>query len=156
MQPREGTIVYHEPESVGLKKGRSPAKTFIFTTASKGMAEDQAYEIRTGPLGGSKDAGDVARELLKPRTAIAKVLAPTRFAELWARLEDAGLFELPPYRGSDPPENTEHIIVQSGNKRRVYVRPEIADPPRPDDPGVPLLKIWVAAELAILQYLNEA
>jgi len=153
---REGTIVYHEPESVGLRKGRSPEKTFIFTTASKGMAEDAAYETHTGSLAGSKDASDVARQLLKPRTAIARVLAPARFAELWVRREEAGLFELPPYRGSDPPGDTEHVIVQSGKTRRIYVRPEIADPPRPDDPGVPLLKNWVAAELIILEYLNEA
>src|SRR5688572_1684514 len=155
LKPREGTIVYHEPESVGLRKGRSPETTFIFTTASKGMAEDEGYEIRTGQLGDSKNAGDVARELLKPRTGIARVLTPARFAELWARLEETGLFELPPYRGSQPPANTEHITVQSGKSRRTYVRPEIADPPRPDDPGVTLLKIWVAAELAILEYVNE-
>jgi len=119
------------------------------------MAEDEGYEIRTGQLGDSKNAGDVARELLKPRTGIARVLTPARFAELWARLEETGLFELPPYRGSQPPANTEHITVQSGKSRRTYVRPEIADPPRPDDPGVTLLKIWVAAELAILEYVNE-
>jgi hypothetical protein len=83
------------------------------------------------------------------------VLSPARFSELWARLEDTGLFELPPYRGADPPARTEHVVVQSGKTRRIYTRPAIADPPQPDDPGVAHLKSWVAAELVILGFLNE-
>ena len=102
-----------------------------------------------------EDASAVARRVLTGQKANTRLLSPTRFADLWSRLADTGILELPRHRGKNLPEREDYFLFQSGSGRVVITRPAIPSPPRPDDPAIARLDAWKKAKLELFQFLNE-
>lgn len=163
--PREGMILYHEPvPPTGLmRKGRLQPMSWVFVTGDREMAQSGAIETRTGVIERAGDAGEspeqdslrIARMLFE-RSAKGStlVLSPERFAELWGRLDEVGLFKLPTQAGSDPPRDEPYFLVEEGGRTRIFARPSIASQ-RPDDPGIALVRYWQQAKLVFFGFLNE-
>jgi len=154
--PAAGTILYHEPlASTGLEKKTVPPKTFIFTTAEEGLAEDNPVRTFSGTVPPGEDASSVARRLLGGPKANTRLLSPAKFSDLWDRLQTTGILELPRYRGKALPEREDYFLFQSAEGRVVITRPTVASPPRPEDPGIARLGVWRKAKLELFDFLNE-
>ena len=82
------------------------------------------------------------------------VLSPEKFAELWSRLGEAGLFKLSEYPGPEPPTEEPYFLVRTGVQRTIYRRPEVRVL-QPDDPGVQDLDYWRQAKITFFNFLNE-
>jgi hypothetical protein len=95
----------------------------------------------------------IERMFQKTKAGSTRVLPPGDFKMLWGRLEAAGLFKLPPHRGSARP-GQEHFLVKSGDRTWIFLRPA-PDAVLKDDPTTPLIKLWSNAKGALITFLNE-
>jgi len=67
-------------------------------------------------------------------------LTPQAFARLWDRLVQAGIEDLPEFRGRGLPEGVPFFVLDDLQSRRIYVRPQ--------DPE--LLEVWTRAKAVLL------
>jgi hypothetical protein len=116
---------------------------------------ESAFTTDSGHLSENADATKVAKQILRARPTVARVLSQEAFADLWNRLASAGIFELPAYRGKDPPEGSDYFLFGSGSERTVFTRPVFEATPRPDDPAVKDLERWRNSKLVLFDVLNE-
>lgn len=77
------------------------------------------------------------------------VLAKEDFGNLWDQLEDGGFFSLPVHASGRPPEDRPYVLVDTGDDRRVYARPEGRD--SDSEEFRDLLRIWSGAKLLIVR-----
>jgi hypothetical protein len=161
----EGTIIFHDPanQTGFAKKKNLKPMTQIVTTADKELAQEDAYQSFSGAIGGAgdtrtsseRDERRLAQKIFDAsRPGTARLLTVQKFNELWARLEEAGLFKLPLYRGNGVPENRPYFLLKSGKDRWIFALPTV-QAPRPDDPGVVALEHWRLAKIAFFNFLNE-
>jgi len=135
--PSEGTIAFHEPRArvAGARKTRVQPTTItitITTQARRGHAADDP--VGTGAGGIAREGAaerptepDVRRKIAEEaRLRSAYVTSPARFRELWAALEQVGVFKLPRARGGAPPEDQPSILMTAGGRTWVFLRPDLA------------------------------
>ena len=77
------------------------------------------------------------------------VLSPEKFEALWLQLEDGGFFSLPVHSSDQPPEGQPYVLVDTGDDRRIYVRPEGGG--QSSDDFRDLLRIWSSAKLLVVR-----
>lgn len=156
--PGEGVIAYHEPTRKGT------LHTWIFASGRGEVVDEALADARAGAIAG---AGDTRTSSDRETAEIVKkvfgtlpssstmVLPPERFAELWDRLEDAGLFALSTGADRDPPEGRPYFLVKSGEFRRVFERPPL-DPRFKGDPRYEAdARRWYLSKKAFVDFLNE-
>ena len=151
------------PPTGFARKGKLEPVTQIVTTGDKELAEDIAVESRSGVvegLGDTRSSSDadslkLAEKIFeRSRRSPTRVLTQEKFGELWSLLEEAGIFDLPPSRSSEPPKDRPYFILESQGRRTIVGRPQVAAP-SPDDPGVRLLDRWNSSKLVFFNFLNN-
>ena len=162
--PSEGTIFYSEPvPPTGIaRKDLRPISQAV-TTGDDELAEDDSFQTISGVVGLPDHKGSphetgssslALRLLRSARPTNVRVLSRVKFAELWARLRDAGLFDLPRYRGKEAPRDEPYFMIQTGLEKRFYQRPALAAHD-PDDPSVGWIVKWRQAKIEFFNFLNE-
>ncbi|MGQ9592606.1 MAG: hypothetical protein ACUVYA_20190 [Planctomycetota bacterium] len=156
--PGEGVIAYHEPGRKGT------LRSWIFASGRGEFVDEALAEARAGAIAGAGDtrfsSDEETAEIVKkvfgalPSTS-TMVLSPERFADLWTRLEGAGLFALSTGEDRDPPEGRPYFLVKSGDFRRVFERPPL-DPRFKGDPRYEAdARRWYLSKKAFVDFLNE-
>ncbi|MBI4600825.1 MAG: hypothetical protein HY721_02585 [Planctomycetes bacterium] len=170
-----GTILYHEPQpQQGLTNRKTAPITQVFTTTrAQDLVEETPYQAFSGTVGGVEGGRDVdprqwqnavQRLFARSRAGSTRVLPPERFRDLWRRLSDEGIFELPRHRGKARPEEEPYFLLQARGlafREWVFVRPSVELRPRgdkpggPGDPGVAEVKVWNQVKYAFFDFVNE-
>jgi hypothetical protein len=162
--PSEGTILYSEPvPPTGMaRKDLRPISQAV-TTGDDELAEDDSVQTLSGVVGlpdqrgspdGRESASLVRRLFGSARLTNVRVLSREKFAALWGRLRDAGLFDLPRYRGKEAPRDEPYFMIQTGLEKLFYQRPALAAHD-PDDPSVEWIVKWRQAKIEFFNFLNE-
>ncbi len=126
---------------------RTRGTTLIFTT-SRELADDPAKDFAVQVHTGADRRPQFRAMTSRPQP---KVLSPERFGALVAALSGAGLFDLPRFRGSQPPETTSYFSVELDGKTSVYVHPIDSG----GDASEGDLQKWVSAKIALSQFANS-
>jgi hypothetical protein len=162
--PREGVIMYHEPVAqVGIMKTKARPVKQVFVTAGEELAEEHAFQSFSGTVEGVDERAGVSQRewnkavqkmLEKSQAGTTRVLKPEAFMDLWARLEDAGIFTLPLRAGKDRPTQEPYFFLKSGPETWVFARPAL-QAARADDPGVAHIRTWQKVKLVFFDFVNE-
>jgi hypothetical protein len=159
--------VYHEDVD-STPSGKPPRTPFTrtFTTFESEVPLEGGVQAYAGTIEGGGDLRTspesqnqrVARMLFESaRKQSTQLLTPEKFGELWGHMERAEVFQLPPYKGDEPPPGRSYFIVESGNpphRRTIYLRPP-KPPRRADDEPNRTFERWTYARLAALTFVNE-
>ncbi|MBN1441728.1 MAG: hypothetical protein JXA90_03415 [Planctomycetes bacterium] len=135
--PRRGFIAFYNP---GGRTGRglqASAATLVYyslesTDAEEELVEDShGIQVEVGQVAPrwtarlpADDTPRVARRAFNLLNPVPTELAEDEFAELWRMLEKAGIFDLPPYEGSRPPEGKAFFLLDDTENQTIFVRPE--------------------------------
>lgn len=94
----------------------------------------------------------IARHMGTPSTRPGTlVLDSDQFSAFWSQLEQAGLFELPRYRGASPPDDVDYISVHAANRRLIFRNPGT---PSPDSREFEQVEGWRAAVIVVSKFFN--
>jgi len=153
-KPEEGMIVFYDPNLPSDRTKRpGPPVLQIFTTSNdEKLAQDLPVYTYTGTVEGARRGEPVpnqAIERMLRRTQAGKprLLSPEKFQELWKRLDEAGLFQLPASRQGKLPRNEPYILVEHRKVTWVFTIPKL-------EPGVKQFEAWKRSKLAILAFME--
>ena len=167
---REGLILYHAVSSVSPdKKIATRPVTLIFTTGDSDLTGRGDLHTQAGVITGAgatrrstkAEEERIARSILGSAAGSStRILSPEQFADLWDRLEAAGLFELVPHEGTKPPEDRAYFLLDAEGRKLIFEKPPV--PSRQAAPGKPagddageMMRRWLSAQAEMIRFLNE-
>jgi hypothetical protein len=147
-----------------LKRRTSPVTQLVTSATADELAEDGPYRSFSGTVAGVEPGQKispeewnraVARHLQTVSRANTRVLRRERFQALWRHLDEAGIFQLPPYRGAGRPTDEPHFILKTPHREWTFTRPAYVDTPDRNDPQVAQLRTWNTVKLAFFDFLKQ-
>ena len=164
--PSEGTIIYHDavaPSNAFNKRARYTRWSRVFTTADEDLTrEGPQVQVFTGQLSrdaptGRRGGSELVRRMfehVEKKSGTVRLLDSERFADLWRRLEDAGLFKIPRSRLQKPPRDRSYFHVKANGQEWIFTRPELRAVVR-DDPATKQREYWGHAKRALVAFEND-
>ena len=128
-------MVFHDPKPSGgsfrSKLKPQPITITITTQTAKGAAPDEAVRTQAGsipedgPLRKPAPSDEAHRIFERARASSAFVTSPGRFRELWAALDECGVFNLPRWRSGIPPVDKPSIRMTAEGRTWIFLRPDV-------------------------------